>query len=82
MGLKKVRWGRVAKYLYIAGNNNNNNSNNNNIIIIINIVMSWFIGCLGLLGEEAYLCLTHYLAKVAADDTIIFLTKNMSLQRL
>ena len=75
MGVKKIRWGRVARYLYIAGNNNNNNNSNNNIIIIIiiiNIVMSWFIGCLGLLGEEAYLCLTHYLAKVAADATIIF----------
>ena len=68
MGVKKIRWGRVARYLYIAGNNNNIN----NIINIIIIVMSWFIGCLGLLGEEAYLCLTHYLAKVAADATIIF----------
>ena len=38
------------------------------INVLIIILMSWVIGCLGLLGEEAYLCLTHYLAKVTADD--------------
>ena len=37
------------------------------IITIIIIVMSWFIGCLALLGEEAYLCLTHYLDKGTAQ---------------